>query len=87
MQAQWMIQLVEDFGIDEASAAQALACLIEQDGFRGGRLLPVCPADPTWRVQAFFNDEPEADGWLPDGMRRVLVPNLDSLLRRESRTA
>ena len=83
----WLVQLVEDFGTDEKSAAEALACLTEQDGFRGGRLLPASPVRPTWRVQAFFDDtDCAADGaGLPDGLRRVIVPNLDALLGRESR--
>ncbi len=69
----WFIQLIEQFQ-SEADAKQAFEVLGDQDGFEGGRVLEPSPSKPGWRVQAFFQDEPEAAGWLPDGMRRVLVP-------------
>lgn len=70
----WAIQMVENFNDDEGFARQALTALAEQDGYLGGRVLPSSPEKPGYKVQAFFQDEPEVDGWLPDGMRRVWVP-------------
>ena len=71
----WAIQLLDNFGPEgEAAAREALGALREQDGFLGGRVLAHSPAYPGWRVQAFFQDEPEAGDWLPDGMRRVFIP-------------
>ena len=71
-QTRWHIQLMEEFGTI-VDANDAFAALRLQDGFEGGRVLVPDPSNNSWRVQAFFQDEPEAAGWLPDGMRRVLV--------------
>ena len=79
----WAIQLTENFGPHgEADAREALEALRDQDGFLGGRVLPDCPEKPGHKVQAFFNDEENAqDMWLPDGMRRVAIPtNLEGTL-------
>ena len=56
-------------------AQDALYHYTLQDGFLGGRILPP-KFGRRWTAQAFF----KADGvclgdWLPDGMRRVLVPD------------
>lgn len=69
----WAIQIVEP-ARDEAEARAMLAGLALQDGYLGGRVLPPSDVKPGWRVQGFMEDEPEAQGWLPDGMRRVIVP-------------
>lgn len=70
----WAIQLVENFGQDEEAARLALSVLRGQDGFLDGRILAPSAVKPGWRVQAFFQDEPEAAGcWLPDGLRRVII--------------
>lgn len=69
----WAIQVMET-ARDLAEANDMLAGLTLQDGFLGGRVLTPSPVEPTWRVQGFMQDEPEAAGWLPDGMRRVVIP-------------
>lgn len=58
---------------DENEAREMLAGLALQDGYLGGRVLEPSASEPNWRVQGFMDDEPEAD-WLPDGVRRVVVP-------------
>lgn len=70
----WAIQVVEP-ARDELDAQQMLEGLTVQDGFLGGRVLPPGVGKPDWRVQGFFQDEPEAvEGPLPDGMQRVVIP-------------
>lgn len=75
------IQLIEEFG-DKQNAEACLDAFTMQDGYLGGRILPPNPSKGGWRVQAFFEDESEwnpyrddARGWLPDGMRHVLIPD------------
>lgn len=72
------VQITEDAGSwDEAYAM--LRGLADQWGYLGGRVLPPAGGKP-WRVQGFVEDNPHAgDPWLPDGCRRVLVP--DALAR------
>jgi hypothetical protein len=74
------VQIIEDArSWDEAYAM--LRGLAEQWGYLGGRLLPPPAGGKRWRVQGFVDDNPHAgDLWLPDGCRRVLVP--DSLAQR-----
>lgn len=74
------IQLLEPFEL-KADAVDALAALRLQDGYMAGRVLDPAAGKPGYRVQAFFQDDTDgpADGWLPDGCRRVLIP--DSLAR------
>lgn len=75
----WFIQYTEDMA-DERTAKALLETLKCQIDYRGGRTLP--PASQvgktSWRVQAFFQDAPGTTGaginWLPDGCRRVYVP-------------
>lgn len=78
MAYQRMIQYSDNFGDRESEARAALESLRSQAGFKGGRILPPDSAKPGWKLQAFFDDEPES-GWLPDGLRRVMV--LDSQRR------
>lgn len=71
------IQLIESFEL-KADAIDALAALKSQDGYLGGRVLYATPEKPSHRVQAFFHDEaPDqmSDAWLPDGCRRVIIPD------------
>ena len=50
--------------------------LAAQDGWIGGRLISPSAAKPGWHVQGFVEDNPHAgDMWLPDGCRRVFVPD------------
>jgi len=67
------IQITESFrSWDEAY--EALRALALQWGYLGGRVLPP-GKDAAWRLQAFVEDNPHAgDTWLPDGCRRVLLP-------------
>jgi hypothetical protein len=57
---------------------------LNQDGCLGVRVLPKQEGNKPWRVQAFYRDERteddihDGDGWLPDGMRYVWLP--DSVL-------
>lgn len=78
---EWLIQLTEDFfGFGDGPEEKARAAFSEmtrQAGYRGGRVLPPAASRPSWRLQVFFRDEPEAaEGakFLPDGLRRVWVP-------------
>ena len=69
------IQLVEPFD-SFRSARSALDTLKDQTGYLGGRILMPNAEDPDHRVQAFFQDDYEGlEGWLPDGCRRVLIPD------------
>lgn len=69
----WAVELLSEFRAKKG-ASTALGAYRRQPGFLGGRLLmPSCDGDST-RVQAFFRDEPESDDRLPEGMRRVVVP-------------
>jgi len=70
---EWALQFT-DTSKSEEEANQQLKALKLQDGYIGGRVLPPSASKPGWRVQAFFIDEPEAKGVLPDGMRRVILP-------------
>ena len=70
---EWALQFT-DTSKSEEEANQQLKALKLQDGYIGGRVLPPSGSKPGWRVQAFFIDEPEAKGVLPDGMRRVILP-------------
>jgi hypothetical protein len=69
------IQVTEDaHSWDEAYAM--LRGLADQWGYLGGRVMPPAPGRPAWQVQAFVEDAPHAgDMWLPDGCRRVFVPD------------
>lgn len=68
------IQMLEE-ARDEKEAQEMLAAFSDQEGYLGGRVLAPSPGKPTWRVQGFVEDEGCRDGWLPDGMRRVMVPD------------
>lgn len=72
-----VLQLIDDFRHADA-ATEALSALMEQDGYLGGRILLPSLGRLTWRVQAFFEDEPDTDGspgdWFPDGLCRVFLP-------------
>lgn len=75
MEREWALQFTDTFD-NEEDAVQALEGLKIQDGYLGGRVMPPTPSKPGWRLQAFFQDEPEAaanSAGLPDGMRRVLL--------------
>ncbi len=65
-----LIQFIES-ARDQAEAIVLLHGLKSQVDYRGGRVLPAANGDP-WRVQAFFDDSPDAE-WLPDGCRHVTV--------------
>ena len=69
MKTETMLQVTEPFP-SRADAEQALDALRLQVGFAGGRLLY---QDHTYTAQAFFPDDTPAGGWLPDGVRRVIV--------------
>lgn len=69
----WAIQVMEE-ARDQAEAEQMLDGLALQGGYLGGRVLAPSETKPGWRVQGFMQDEPEAAVWLPDGMRRVVLP-------------
>ena len=73
MSVRWAIQMVEPFD-NQKEAVEAEAVIRDQDGFLAARVLAPGVGKPDWRLQAFFEDEPEAEGWLPDGMRRVILP-------------
>lgn len=69
------IQITETF----KTAGDANACLhacAKQVGYLGGRVLAPAPSKPGWRVQAFVTDDTDGHGWLPDGMRRVVIPEM-----------
>lgn len=72
--SEWMVQVTETYP-NENDAREAFSAVADQDGYRGGRVMEPNAVEPRWKVQAFFQDEPEAAGWLPDGMRRVMVPD------------
>lgn len=76
-QMTWMIQYVEP-AKTPAEAQAMLDAMRLQDGFVGGRVLPAGAGKPD-RMQAFFDPQPDCAmmtfSWLPDGMRRVLVPD------------
>lgn len=79
----WAIQVVEPVK-SEHEAIQILDALRAQEGCLGGRINPPAkrgwweiggvPVDPVWNVQAIFETNGGAPrGWLPDGMRHVLI--------------
>lgn len=68
----WVLQLMEPFKSHHA-AQEALDAAAEQVGYLGGRILPPWEGRADWRLQAFFEDEPDTD-WFPDGIRRVFLP-------------
>jgi hypothetical protein len=77
------IQVIAD-APTETAARELLPAYTMQDGCIGARVIRANPHKGDgvwipggWLVQAFFPDA-GPDGELPDGMRRVLVP--DSLL-------
>ena len=70
MMALTVLQVVETFD-SMSETLHALDALKREDSFLGGRVLGQNPMNPRFRLQAFFRDE----GRLPDGMRRVAVPN------------
>lgn len=78
----WALQVIEEFAIGpfgDRDANECLAGLRKQDGFLGGRILAPSPSNLSHRVQAFFQDEPEVTengAWLPDGVRRVILPGV-----------
>jgi hypothetical protein len=63
------LQVTESFKT-AADAAEALAALRLQVGCIGGR---VFTRDHHHTAQAFFPDDTPAGGWLPDGVRRVIM--------------
>ncbi len=65
----------------EQEAREALAFWSTQVDYRCGRVLrAVGGAKPM--LQAFFEDSPEWDGFLPDGCRRVALPkSLENTLK------
>lgn len=67
-----VLQLIDDFQYQDV-ATRALDTLTMQIGYLGGRILPPSLGRLTWRLQAFFKDEPDAD-WFPDGTCRVFLP-------------
>lgn len=69
----WFIQSTAE-AKSEAEAKELLAGMVQQVDYRGGRVLPAVNGTP-WRVQGFYETNGEAPaGWLPDGLRHVLVP-------------
>lgn len=58
---------------NEQEAQEILKGLEIQQGYLASRILPPAPGKP-WRVQAFFEDEEIENSWLPDGLRRVIIP-------------
>lgn len=56
----------------EADAQAALEAQLEQVDSLGGR---VTHRDGTWGIQVFSHADPDVDAnWMPDGVRKVLVP-------------
>lgn len=72
-----VLQLIDDFRYQD-DATRALSALTKQDGYLGGRILLPSLGRLTWRLQAFFEDEPGTDrfpgDWFPDGLCRVFLP-------------
>lgn len=61
----------------EEDARAGLDFLAIQVDYLGGRVLAPSVKHPKqWRIQVFFSADgvPDGTAWLPDGMRRVLVP-------------
>lgn len=52
-----------------------LGGLKRQDGFLAGRVAR--SHDRKWLAQGFYDATGVPDGWLPDGMRRVVVRDSD----------
>lgn len=74
MQMTWCVQMITD-ARDRKDAEKMLAWIVTQDDYLSGRIL-----EPTyfhgWQTQTFHLDCGEDNAKnLPDGMRRVLVPN------------
>lgn len=67
------IQLLE-YVKTEKEARELLCAVKEQLGFLGGRVLGSSDITQVWRVQAFFESNNDFGGWLPDGLRHVVVP-------------
>ena len=82
MNSDTLLQITESYDSRE-DCLQAFTFQTEQDGYRGGRLLPPSDLDPQWRLQCFHDDD-EGSGWLPDGCRRTSAYHSLRLLRRES---
>lgn len=71
----WFIQVTEETETQD-DAHEIMNALRIQDGFVGGRIIAPSHINPPWRIQAFFESNGESPhGWLPDGMRHVMVPN------------
>lgn len=68
----WVIQAVEP-ATNRADAEAMLEAVRHQDGFIAGRVIGD-GVIKTYACQAFFDDAPNCDGWLPDGMKRVFTP-------------
>jgi hypothetical protein len=66
------IQLKEVFATS-AEALQRLGAMKAQEGFIGGRTYQTVGGG--WACQTFHTDETDGECWLPDGMKRVLIPD------------
>jgi len=66
----YYIQLIERTKT-EAQAQEMLEGLRLQIDLKAGRVY-YSSKDSCWQLQAFFTDSDA--GWLPDGLRRVFVP-------------
>lgn len=73
----WVIEMIETVS-DDFMAVETIIALVKQKGYLGSRILKPSPSKPTWRIQAFFENDGIISGWLPDGCYYRLVP--DSLL-------
>ena len=72
----WTIQVIEA-GKSLGEAQEMLESLKLQDGFLAGRIIGD-GHHSSYAAQAFFEDSEGhkmADGWLPDGMKRVFTPS------------
>jgi len=66
------LQLITDFP-SLSDAEQALDAILYQDGIIGARVLPAAQGERD-RLQAIFEDDLPISAALPDGMRRVIMP-------------
>ena len=82
----WTIEVLEIAKCQD-EAVDMLIGLCGQVGYLGGRVFPPSPSKPTWRVQAFMENNGMTSGWLPDGCHYRLTPKslLTQCLTRRGR--
>lgn len=69
----WTIEVLET-AKDQDEAVDVMIGLCQQMGYLGGRVLAPSDGKPTWRVQAFMENDGLTSGWLPDGCNYRLTP-------------